>query len=599
MSGQTTSPTESKRPTIKTGRIMWRLIRFAPWRYTANLLIWTSMWLLPIIPALLTRQYFNMLEADPGFNPATLIAGLLGYGLARLCLMFIGIFNDIHLNYRLSSLMRRNMLERIYELPGAQAVHESPGEMITRFREDVDHVKEAMEWTVDMVGTVVFAVVAGTIMVSIDATLTVFVFAPLLVVVIAAERLGGRIRRYRTAAREATGRITGMLGETLASVQSVKVAGAEKPMLRHFEHLNDARRRDMVRDRVLTAALESVFWNTVNIGIGLVLIFASGSMSDGTLGIGDFALFVFFLDYVTDAGYFVGLFLARFKQAGVSLERMTELLGDAPAERLATRVDLGLTGPLPVPPPSENGQGALRHLSVRGLTFRYPGTDVGIEGIDLDVPAGSFVVVTGRIGAGKTTLLRALQGLVAADGGEVVWNGSTVDDPATWFTPPHSAYVAQIPQLFSMSLGDNLRMGRPDPDADLFDAVRSAAFDEDLAEMPEGLGTMVGPRGMRLSGGQVQRTATARMFLRRPDLLVIDDLSSALDVETERTLWDRLFADHAGTTALVVSHRTPALQRADQIILLEGGRIAATGTYATLLDESPQFRSLWEEQGDV
>ncbi len=147
-----------------------------------------------------------------------------------------------------------------------------------------------------------------------------------------------------------------------------------------------------------------------------------------------------------------------------------------------------------------------------------------------------------------------------------------------------------------MSLRENLLMGREEADAAVLEAVRAAAFERDLGDMPNGLDTLVGPLGMRLSGGQVQRTATARMFVRNPDLLVIDDLSSALDVETEQTLWERLFREHTGTTALVVSHRRPALQRADQIILLEEGRVAAQGTYDELLANVPEFRKLWEAE---
>ncbi|HSF84300.1 MAG TPA: ABC transporter transmembrane domain-containing protein, partial [Acidimicrobiia bacterium] len=376
--------------------LMGQLIRSAPWRYTANILLWTSIWVMPIVPALITREFFNRLEAEPGFNVTTLVAALIAYGLARVMIVAVGMLNDIHFAFRISSLMRRNMLEAVYDQPGAQAIHESPGEMISRFREDVEHVEEAVSWTVDMSGTVVFAVVAAIVMLSIDSTMTMLVFAPLLVIVIVAERLGGRIRRYRTEAREATGRITGMLGETFGSVQSIKVAGAEQSTLTEFRRLNDARRKVMVRDRVLTTALESVFWNLLNIGLGLILIVASTSMTNGELGLGDFALFVFFLDYVTDAGFFVGIFVARVRQAGVSFARMIGVMGDVEPQALTQLRDLELTGDHPRPVPQALAQDEhFRALRVRGLSFRYPGTDAGIEDIDLDVAAGSFVVVTG------------------------------------------------------------------------------------------------------------------------------------------------------------------------------------------------------------
>jgi ATP-binding cassette subfamily B protein len=578
---------------VPTWRLLRGLMRYAPWRYAANIALWATMWLMPVIPALITQAFFDRLQTEPGFNAITLIAMLVAYGFARLGVMVLGMWNDIHFAYRTSSLLRRNMLERIYRLPGAQAVHESPGEMISRFREDVEHVEEALAWTADLVGTAVFSIAAGWIMLSIDARLTLLVFAPLVVMVITAERLGGRIRRYRTEAREATGRITGMLGEALGSVQSIKVAGAEKSTLMEFRRLNDVRRHKMVRDRVLTAMLESVFWNLLNIGVGLILVVGAGSISNGSLTIGDFALFVYFLDFVTDTGYFVGMFVAKFKQAGVSLERIAAIIGDAPPEALVERRELHLTGPHPEPQPVAAEGEPLRLLEVRGLSFVYPGSNAGVRDIDLIVPAGSFTVITGRVGSGKTTLLRALLGLVALDTGEVRWNGSVVTDPDDFFVPPQAAYVPQVPRLFSMPLRDNLLMGRADDDDALHEAVRAAAFERDLAAMPHGLETLVGPLGMRLSGGQVQRTATARMFVRRPDLLVIDDLSSALDVETERTLWERLFREHVGATALVVSHRRPALQRADQIILLENGEIAAVGRFDELQATVDGFRELW------
>jgi len=587
----------TRQSTLPTLRMMRELIKAVPGWYLANVFLWTTIWVLPVIPALITQRFFDDL-GTVGFNPATLIAALLAYGAGRLAVMFTAMWNDVNFMFRIASTLRRNMLQRIFALPGAQSGKEASGEIISRFREDVEHVEEATSMTVDLIGTALFGAIAAVVLTSIDGQMTLLVFAPLLFMVIVAERAGTHIRRYRNAAREATERITGALGEMYGAVQSIKVAGVEQPMIEHFEKLNHERRRMMVRDKVLTATLESVFWNTLSIGTGLILILAAGDITrPGGLTIGEFALFVFFLDYVTDAGWFIGAFIARFKQAGVSFERMHALLHTDDPLVLVEKGELNLTGEMPeFTTPVHDAR--LERLEVDGLSFRYPGTRNGIEDVDLALDRGSFTVVTGKIGSGKTTLLRSILGLVAVDGGEVRWNGEAVEDPDEFFVPPRSAYTPQVPKLFSMTLRENLLLGRDETDGQLGEAIRSAALDRDVDHMPAGLETLVGPLGMRLSGGQVQRTAAARMFVRDPELLVFDDLSSALDVDTEKTLWERLFSDHAESTALVVSHRRPALQRADQIIVLDEGRVVAHGKLAELLETSAEFRDLWETEAE-
>ncbi len=195
--------------------------------------------------------------------------------------------------------------------------------------------------------------------------------------------------------------------------------------------------------------------------------------------------------------------------------------------------------------------------------------------MDLVVRRGELVVVTGPVGAGKTTLLRALLGLVGADDGAVLWNGAVVPDPSQLLVPPRAAYLPQVPRLFSEPLADTILLGEAPDDLDA--ALRMTCLDEDLGRMPDGSGTVIGPRGLRLSGGQIQRAGAARALVRRPDLLVVDDLSSALDAETEARVWERV-ADGGFETALLVSHRPHVLDRADRVVVLDAGRVVEVVT---------------------
>lgn len=579
-----------------------RLIGYRKGWYFANAMVWTIIYLMPILPGLLTKAFFDRLEngSAASMGVGLIIALLIGAATARCATIWIGFITDVNFRFRMGMLLRRNLLEHVLKEPGAKAIPTSPGEAISNFRDDVDQTEEAVSWSVDVFGMTCFAAVACYILIHIDATMTLLVFLPLVLVVIAAQLATTRLQKYRSASREATSQVTGAISEMFGNVQAIQVAGAEKRVVDRFRDLGEKRRRSMIKDKLMTEVLDSVFSNTVNLGIGLILLLAGAKIRGGEFSIGDLALFIYYLTFVTQFISNFGRFLTYYKQMGVALKRLISLLQGAPASVLTAFKPLHLRRARTKPagePHKEDAPSAadrLEMLEAEGLTYVYPESGRGVHGIALRVPRGSFTVITGPIGSGKTTLVRSLLGLLPRSGGMIRWNGIEVKgDLGEFFVPPRSAYTSQVPRLYSDTLLENILLGQPNREEAVRRAVHTAVLEDDLGSLPGGLGTLIGPRGVKLSGGQAQRTAAARMLVRDAELYVFDDLSSALDVDTEHKLWTRLFQDRGEATCLVVSHRKAALARADQIIVLHEGRIEAEGTAEQLLAASESFRKLW------
>ncbi len=586
---------------MKPWQHLWALIRYRPWLYLANCTLWTLVHLSPLVPGLLAKWFFDALtgSAPAGLGPWSLIALTAATALARILFIWGGAEADSLHRFNMKSLLRRNLFAQLLRRPGARALPDSPGAVLSTFRDDGAQVEDTISFALDQIGMWAFVVGVLAILVRINAPIAAFTFGPLFLVVLVTRFAAARVEEYRRTSRAATERVTSLLGEIFGATSAIQVAAAETHVLGHLRQLNATRRRAMVRDRTLTQVIDSFNANTVSLGTGLILLLAAGSMRDGTFTVGDFALFVYYLNFVSEFTFWFGHFISLYQQTAVSFARMTTLLQGAPPATLTASAPLHLRGDLPAAAPVPAASSApLAELSVEGLSYRHPGAPTeagwerGIVDISFTVPHGAFVVVTGRIGAGKTTLLRALLGLLPADAGTVRWNGQPVADPATFCVPPRCAYVPQVPRLFSDSLRENILLGLPEAEADLPAALHTAVLTPDLAAMPDGLATTVGARGVRLSGGQVQRVAAARMLVRNAELLVVDDLSSALDVTTERQLWDRLLA-RPGVTCLAVSHRRAVLTRADQIIVLQDGRVAVSGTLEQLLVDSEEFQRLW------
>jgi ATP-binding cassette subfamily B protein len=573
------------------------MARFRVWLFVlSGLLVGCAVYVFPLLPGLILRQYLDELSggATVGLNLWTPLVLLAAVAVGRAAVLVLAVAAERGLQLVIGTLLRRNALDHILHQPGAKPLPASAGEAISRFRDDVQAVVMGLSWMPDPVGQVIGAAVAIAVLVRVDATLTIAVLAPLLAVVALVRLVNNRIRSFRDAAQQSIGNVTGLLGEVFGAATAIKVANAEEHVVARLREINEARRRATLADRVYSQFVSSAATNLANIGTGVMLLLAARAMTEGRFTVGDFALFVSYIAGLTQVASMFGQFTTHYRQMDVSLQRLQALMEGGAPGALVADAPIYLLGPLPDTVAVETvPEEPLVDLAGDKLSFVYPGTQRGVVDVSFHLERGSFTVVTGRIGSGKTTLLRVLLGLLPSQSGAVLWNGRRVADPGSLFVPPRSAYTPQAPRLVSESVRDNILLGVPEHAVDLDRVVHAAVLERDLPDFEDGLDTLVGPRGVKLSGGQVQRVAAARMFARPAELLVVDDLSSALDVETERLLWERLL-QRKDLTCVAVSHRHAALRRADQILVLVDGRLSDRGTLSELLERSEEMRQLWE-----
>ncbi|WP_433495282.1 ATP-binding cassette domain-containing protein [Micromonospora sp. CA-248089] len=386
---------------------------------------------------------------------------------------------------------------------------------------------------------------------------------------LAATLFGPRLERTAAGTVKARAAFATALVSALSAARTVKLAGATRPVLRHLARLDEVRSERQRREIAMQVWARS----TPSVASGLLPIGAWALYLAGELSAGAALVAVSTLGAARWFAWTTASLVSQYPSARVWTKRTVAMTGEAVYAAPVPGLDLVAgTAPAPEAPPRH----PLRRLELAGFGALHSDGTLAVRDVDLVVERGQLVLVVGPVGSGKSSLLRALAGIVHHVG-ELRWNGDPVTEPEMFLRPNQVGYVGQLPRVLSGTVADNIALGHQ---VDAAGAVSTAQLEHDLAAAGGGLGLLIGHKGTRLSGGQLQRLALARALAPRTELLVADDVSSALDVSTELALWAAL-REH-GVTVVGSTAKRAALVRADRVVVLIDGTVADQGTWTDL-----------------
>ncbi len=429
----------------------------------------------------------------------------------------------------------------------------------------------------------ILTLAALAFMLYIHPGLTLIAMAPMPILALLARFLSGRLHRYFKKVQEQFSRLTEFSRTSINSIRMIKAYTLEKSQAARF----DAMGREYVQDNLRLARVHGTLFPVsglvANTSMLLVLVFGGTLTIRGSITIGDFVAFISYLFMLTWPMMALGWVTNLFQRGVTSLQRIKAILDARPV----------LAGPAhPDPTPRK-----VRTISIKDLSFAYPNQkEPVLKGITLTLNEGIFGIV-GKTGAGKTTLAHLLARLYPVAGGTMFWNGVDVNRLNLADVRRKIALVPQDVTVFSDTVRANITMGRPDASlADIEAAAAAAAIHAEIVDLPEGYDTRVGEKGVRLSGGQRQRIALARALLSDRPVLIIDDGLSAVDMETEHAIIGLMRPIIRDRICIIISHRLAPLAQADQLIVMEGGRIEARGKHAQLLRTNRFYATIYEYQ---
>ena len=478
--------------------------------------------------------------------------------------------------------LRNRMYSHLQSLELAFFDSQQTGQLMSRSTVDLQAVRFFLGYgLIFILQSAITILIASGVMLAINPGLALVALAPMPLVIWMAIRYG---KRNRPAAQEVQQRIAELTAEAEENVSGVRVVKAfarEERQLERFRHV--VRRvfdQSMVSTR-LRAFYSPLIGFLPQLGLAALLVVGGRQVINGSITVGQFVAFYGYVLMLVSPMRSLGVALGMSQRAVASGARVFQLLDREP--RLAAPADA---------PPLRPGGG---HVEFRGVSFAYDGGEPVLSEIDLDVKPGSTVALVGPTGSGKTTLVMLVPRLYDAIEGAVLVDGADVRTVDPGSLRREVAVVSDDAFLFSATLGENIAYARPDAsEHEVREAARRAGLEEFVQTLPDGYGTLVGERGMTLSGGQRQRVAIARALLAQPRVLILDDATSSVDASTESRIKEALREVMHGRTTFLIAHRFSTLALADEVVVLDDGRVAARGPHDELVESSELYREIVE-----
>ncbi len=546
---------------------------------TATLVMWIPWWI---------REAVRIIEhggsmADVSYYAALIIAAALLQGIARTYSRAL-IFNaGRNVEYDL----RNDLFAHLQKLPPAFYHKQRTGDLMSRLINDISAVRVMLgPGILNFVNAPLYYVYAVALMLSMDVRMTLAALAPFPLLMYVARKFRGRILKTSLEVQQQMSGLSSHVQENLSGMHVVKAYAQEDFQTQQFTGLNkdyEVKSMEMAKMRgIVNPVMQGINGLTV-----LIVIWYGGvRVLRGDLLVADIVAFIAYLNVLAWPTAAFGWMLSLVERGRAAMRRLEEILDSKPEI---------------VDDAARAGTGALRHgIEFRDVSFAYDRERNGhgaLEGVDFKLGVGRSVGLVGRVGSGKSTLAQLLPRLFDVSSGAILMDGRDIRELSLGDLRKRIGYVPQEPFLFSTSLKGNLTFGREDCSAEeLARAVQIAKLDRDLQIFPQGLDTVVGERGVTLSGGQKQRATLARALITDPPVLILDDCLSSVDAQTEAEILHELRAILKEKTCLIISHRISAVKDADEILVLDEGKIIERGSHDELARRGGVYAELYQQQ---